>query len=184
MAEKTRSFPFRIEPLSSKHDRAAFSCGEAALDTYLRTQAGQDIRKRVAAVFVLTPDGTAVAGFYTLSQYSVELGAIPDEVARRLPKYPLVPATLIGRLAVAQVYRRKGLGEYLLMDALKRSLDASKLIGSAAVVVDAKGENAAAFYRKYGFIQLPKNPHRLFLPMRTVEEMMKTGDPSDPAEPS
>jgi predicted GNAT family N-acyltransferase len=182
VAEERLTFPFRVEPLSSKHDRAAFSCGEAVLDTYLRTQAGQDIKKRVAAVFVLTPDGTTVAGFYSLSQYSVELGAVPDEVARRLPKYPLVPATLLGRLAVARDYRGRGLGEHLLMDALKRSLDASKLIGSDAVVVDAKDENAATFYSKYGFIQLPRIPHRLLLPMRTVEEMMKTGDPSSPAE--
>lgn len=182
MVEEHVTFAFRVEPLSSRHDRAAFSCGEAALDTYLRAQAGQDIRKRVAAVFVLTADGTTVAGFYTLSQYSLELGAVPDEVAQRLPKYPVVPATLLGRLAVASHYRGKGLGEHLLMDALKRSLDASRLIGPAAVVVDAKDENSATFYRKYGFIQLPEIPNRLFLPMRTVEALMKTAAPSDPAE--
>ena len=170
---------FRVEPLSSKHDRAAFSRGEAALDNYLHKQAGQDVRKHVAAVFMLTPDGKIVAGYYTLSQFSVELGAVPEEVAQELAKYRAVPATLLGRLAVAKQFRGKGLGERLLVDALRLSLGAGKLIVSAAVVVDAKDEGAANFYKKYRFIQLPKIPNRLFLPMRTIEEMMAAGDPAE-----
>ena len=120
-----------------------------------------------------TPDGRTIAGYYTLSQYAIGLDAIPEEVAKRLPKYPLVPATLLGRLAVSREFRGQGLGETLLMDALHRSLVASKQVASAGVMVDAKDESGAAFYRKYGFIELPKIAKRLFLPMGTVEQLFR-----------
>ena len=97
-----------IEPLGSKHDRASFSCGVEILDSYLKKQAGQDLKKRVAVTFVLTPDGTTVAGYYTLSQYSVQLDEIPAAVAKKLPKYPMVPATLLGQLAVSSAFRGRG----------------------------------------------------------------------------
>ena len=153
------------------HDRANFSCGVEVLDNYLRHQAGQDVRKRVAVAFVLTPDGKTIAGYYTLSQYAVELDAIPAVIARKLPKYPLVPTTLIGRLAVSSEFRGQGLGELLLMDALSRCLSGSRQVASAAVIVDAKDANAAAFYKKFGFIELPDIPNRLLLPMATVESL-------------
>lgn len=162
---------FLIEPLGPKHDRAAFSCGVAALDNYLRNQAGQDLKKRAAVPFVLTPDGKTVAGYYTLSQFAVELGAVPEEIARKLPRYPMVSATLLGRLAIAGEYRGQKLGEMLLMDALKRSLDSSKQVASAAVVVDAKDEAAIRFYKKYGFLVFPRIERRLFLPMGTIEKL-------------
>src|SRR5947207_1264962 len=163
----------RFEPLGPAHDRGAFSCGAEALDNYLHKQAGQDARKRVAAPFVLTPDGKRIAGYYTLSQYSIDLGVIPKEISRQFPKYPVVPATLIGRLAVSKEFRGQGLGQLLLMDALKRSLDSGKAVASAAVIVDAKDDDAATFYRKYGFLELPKVPKRLFLPMATVEKLFE-----------
>ena len=162
---------FEVQPLGPHHNRSGFSCGVQPLDDYLRKQAGQDLKKRVAAVFVLTPDGEVVAGYYTLSQFSVGLGVLPPDIARKLPKYPLVPATLIGRLAVDTSFRGMGIGELLLMDALHRSLTLSKQIASAAVVVDAKNDRALLFYRNYGFLELPGVKGRLFLPMATVEEM-------------
>lgn len=162
---------FRVEPLGKAHDRAAFSCGIEALDNYLRKQASQDVAKRVAICFVLTPDGKTIAGFYTLSQYSVDLEKLPEEIARRLPKYPEVPTTLLGRLAVNEQFRGQGLGEYLLLDALRRSLDQSRHVASAAVVVDAKDEAARRFYQHFGFLALPDTPNRLFLPMKTIEEL-------------
>jgi predicted GNAT family N-acyltransferase len=168
---KKETTGLHFEPLGPAHDRAAFSCGVEALDNYLRRQASQDVKKRVAVAFVLTPDGKTVAGYYTLSQYSVELDAIPDRLAAKLPKYPFVPATLIGRLAVSNEFRGQGLGELLLMDALSRCLSGSKQAASAAVIVDAKDDRAAGFYKKYGFIDLPKTPKRLFLPMATIEEL-------------
>jgi ribosomal protein S18 acetylase RimI-like enzyme len=162
---------FRVEPLRSEHDRAGFSCDVPALDNYLRTQARQDAKKRVAVVFVLTSDGKTVAGYYTLSQYSVELDAVPEPVRRKLPKYPVVPVTLLGRFAVGKEFQGRGLGEHLLMDALYRSLVNSKQIASAAVIVDTKDKRAANFYGKYGFMQLPRVPTRMFLPMATIEKM-------------
>ena len=165
---------FRFEPLGAKHDRAAFSCGQERLDVYLKQQASQDVRKRVAAVYVLTPDGKTVARYYTLSQYSVHAGELPEELARklRLPKYDKLPATLLGRLARDQQFRGYGLGEILLMGALKRALEHSRNIASVAVVVDAKDDKAAKFYRSYGFIDLPDHHDRLFIPMRTVDQLM------------
>ncbi|HMD96135.1 MAG TPA: GNAT family N-acetyltransferase [Terriglobia bacterium] len=162
-----------IEPLGAQHDRAASSCGVAALDIYLHKQAGQDARRRAAVVFVATPDGRTVAGYYTLSQYAITLDAVPDQIAKKLPKYPLIPATLVGRLAVSAAFRGQGLGEMLLMDALYRSLGGSRQLASVGVVVDAKDDAAVAFYRKYGFLELPKIPRRLLLPMATVERLFK-----------
>src|SRR5271155_1992572 len=124
---------FRSEALRPQHNRSGFSCGVLELDTYFQRQAGQDVRKRVAAVFVLTPNGAVVAGYYTLSQYSVELAHFPAGIARRLPKYPTVPATLIGRLAVSLAFRGQELGGLLLLDALDRSFETSMQIASAAV---------------------------------------------------
>lgn len=162
---------FQVQPLGPHHDRAGFSCGVEPLDNYLKRQARQDVKKRVAVVFVLSPDGKIIAGYYTLSQYSVDLGTLPPDIARRLPKYPMVPATLIGRLAVSTAFRGRGLGEILLMDALHRSLTLSRQVASAAVIVDAKDGPAMTFYRKYGFLELANIPGRLFLPMTTVAQL-------------
>ncbi|MGH9791655.1 MAG: GNAT family N-acetyltransferase [Candidatus Acidiferrales bacterium] len=159
-----------FEPLAD-HDRAAFSCGVEALDNYLRQQVKQDIRKRSAVAFVLTNDGKTIVGYYTLSQFSVNLGTLPPEVAAKLPRYPDLPATRLGRLALSSAYRGRQLGEALLMDALKRALGGSRHIASALVVVDAKDEGAANFYKKYGFRDLPRVANRFFVPMQSVEEI-------------
>jgi predicted GNAT family N-acyltransferase len=160
-----------IEPLRASHDRAAFSCGVPPLDKYLQTQASQDMKKRLAAVYVLTVDGKTIAGYYTLSAYSVRLDKIPEEIARKLTRMPEVPATLVGRLARSSAFHKKRIGEILLMDALKRSLAHSKHVASWTVMVDAKDANAVAFYKKYGFIEIPATPSRLFLPMETIAKL-------------
>lgn len=171
MADKSQGTKFIIEPLGAKHNRAAFSCGSKELDSYLQKQARQDLKKRAAVPFVITPDHRTIAGFYTLSQYAIDLGSVPEEVAKRLPKYPMVSATLLGRLAVSNDFRGQGLGERLLMDALHRALASSRQLASAAVIVDAKDELAVTFYKKYGFIELPRVSQRLFLPMGTIEQL-------------
>lgn len=173
MAENEKPPKFFIEPLGAKHDRAAFSCGVEALDNYLHTQAGQDLKKHAAVPFILTNDGKTIAGYYTLSQFAVALDVVPPDIAKKLPKYPMIPATLLGRLAIAKEYRGQKLGELLLMDALKRSLDTSQQLASAAVVVDAKDDAAIAFYKKYGFMDLPKIERRLFLPVGTIEKLFR-----------
>jgi GNAT superfamily N-acetyltransferase len=162
-----------VEPLGRQHDRTAFHCGAEALDRYLKQQARQDADKRVAAPFVAVrlPD-TVVLGYYTLSASVLTLIDLPDELARKLPRYPRLPVTLLGRLAVDQSTKRQGLGEHLLLDALHRSLAHADQIAAMAVVVDAKDESAAAFYRHYGFIPLQTQPSRLFVPMRSIAQLL------------
>jgi len=161
---------FKIEPLGKYHDRAAFSCGKESLDQYLKTQAGQATSKNLAAVFVLTPDGRKIAGYYTLSSYVVKLDEIPEEIARKLTRMQEIPATLLGRLARSVEFRGQGIGEVLLVDALKRALQNSAQVASWAVVVDAKDDEAVNFYKRYGFIPFPNKPNRQFLPMNSIRK--------------
>ena len=161
-----------IANLEKKHNKNEFKCGIDALDVYLKAHAGQDIKKNVAVTYVLTAhDSDHVLGFYTLSSMGIIPGELPDEITRRLPRYPILPGVLLGRLAVDENCHGKKLGVYLLMDALKRSLSVSAQIGIVAVIVDAKNDSAVAFYKRYGFIGLPDNSHRLFLPLSTVKKL-------------
>lgn len=161
-----------IEPLDGKrHERPGFDCGVAALNTYLQRQASQDVKKYAAVVYVAVIEPPAIAGYYTLSQFSIDLVKLPDDLAKQLPGYPVVSATLLGRLAVASTLQGQGLGEKLLFDALRRSLVQSAYIASAGVVVDAKNKQAAAFYQRYGFTPLLDANWRLFLPMKTIQQM-------------
>jgi len=162
----------RIELLDKKrHDRSTFSCGVPALDAYLQRQAAQDMEKHAAVVYVATIEPPVIAGYYTLSQFSVDFVLLPEALAKRLPRYPIVPATLLGRLAVASAHHGQGLGETLLFDALHRALLQSAHIASAGVIVDAKDENTAGFYLKYGFTPILDADRRLFLPMKTIQQM-------------
>jgi GNAT superfamily N-acetyltransferase len=169
LPKKPQQPGYRVERFDKRHDREGFSCGIEPLDKYLKEQAGQDARRRVAAPFVLK--GTAVVGYYTLSALSIDVGTWPEDVAHRLPRYPVVPATLLGRFAVDTRLQGRGMGEYLLLDALRRALEASREVASIAVVVDAKDAAALAFYRHFGFIPLGDQPNRLFLPMKTIERL-------------
>ena len=162
---------YRIESLGEKHDRASFSCGVEALDRYLQKQAGQDIAKKVAVVFVITPDGEQIGGFYTLSAHVVKLSDLPENVAKKLPRYPDVPATLLGRLAVSKDYQGQGIGDLLLVDAFRRALANAREIASAVILVDAKDDRARRFYLRHGFIPLPSQPNRLFYPLKTIEKL-------------
>lgn len=167
--------PWLVEPLGKQHDRAAFACGNEVLDRYLKEIASQDARRLVAAPFVLVAATTpkTILGYYTLSAFGIDLGSLPTEVARKLPAYPIVPATLLGRLAVDQRYRKQGIGEFLLMDALHRAYVQSAQIAAVAVVVDAADAPAARFYRHFDFISLPDRPDRLFLPMKTIAALFR-----------
>ncbi len=161
-----------IEPLGNRHDRSAFSCGVAELDDYLKRRARQDRDRRVAAVFVMVGDDpTTIRGYYTLSSFSIDLSGLPSEAARRLPRYPDVPAILIGRLAIANQHQGAGLGELLLFDALKRICEHAGEIAAFAVVVNAIDDRAMAFYERYGFIRFAAKSNRLFLPLATIEKM-------------
>jgi GNAT superfamily N-acetyltransferase len=164
-----------MEPLDrGRHDRSVFSCGVPALDSYLQRQAAQDMDRHAAVVYVAVVEPPVIAGYYTLSQFSIDLVRLPEDLAKRLPRYPVVPATLLGRLAVASALHGQGLGETLLFDALRRSLVQSAHIASAGVIVDAKDEKAAAFYERYGFSPILGADHRLFLHMKTIEQMFRS----------
>jgi len=164
-----------IELLRNDHDRADFSCGDASLDRYLKEQAGQDLRRACARPFVLAPEPghTSILGYYTLSSYGIDVGQLPADVAKKLPRYPLVPATLLGRLAVDQRLQGQVIGEFLLMDALHRVLAQSAKIAAAAVVVDAIDAGAVKFYRHFGFAAFPSIAGRLFLPMKAIADLFR-----------
>ncbi|CDM60453.1 MULTISPECIES: GNAT family N-acetyltransferase [Rhizobium] len=161
----------RVEILGSQHDRSAFDSGVEPLDRYFRVQAGQDARKNMAAPFVLVlADGT-VAGYYTLSSMAVNLGDLPEKIVRKLPRYPLLPATLLGRLAVDRHHQGKGFGRFLLADALFRAVKSE--IASFAVIVDAKDDIARRFYERESFLPFPDQPMKLFRPMVDIELLFK-----------
>ena len=163
-----------IQPLSERHDRASFVCGVEALDRYFQRQASQDMKRKIAITYVQPEDdGASIAGYYALASTSVEGGDLPEEISHKLPKYPRIPATLLGRLAVGSKWRGRGLGKRLLMDALERSYEQSHRIASTAVVVDAKSDDATAFYAQYGFQVFPQNSRRLLIPMTTIEELYR-----------
>lgn len=159
---------FVIEPLGA-HDRSAFACGTAALDRYLREQASQDIKRLVASCFVVVEASTqTLAGYYTLAATSVAATDLSPKFVKRLPRYPLLPAALIGRLAVAQLYQGKGLGGALLADAALRVLRSE--MKALALIVEAKDEKAVAFYRLHGFTSFVSRPLSLYLALETVRK--------------
>jgi len=165
---------YRIEPLGRHHDRTTFRSGTEALDRYLRHQARQDAEKYVAAPFVLlAPPAPGVLGYYTLSAAVVDVGDITPELAKALPRYPQLPVTLIGRLAVDGSLRGQGRGAFLLMDALHRSWQRAAEIAAMAVVVDAKDDAAAAFYRHFDFTPLQGDPRRLYVSMKKVAALFR-----------
>jgi GNAT superfamily N-acetyltransferase len=162
---------FFFEPLGEQHDRAAFSCGNESLDKYFKGDPiRQDMSRRLAAAFVVTSDGSTVAGFYTLSSLSITSSDLPEKLAKKLPSRLPIPTTLIGRMGVHVDLQGKGIGTDLLMDALHQAFQASKTVASWAVVVDAK-EGARDFYLKHGFIPMPSSPNRMFIPMKTIEQI-------------
>lgn len=164
---------YRVERLGTNHNRLTFISGVEALDRYFHIQAGQDARKKVAAPFILLDPDDTIVGYYTLSAYSIVLEEIPVEFRKRLPRYPLVPATLLGRLAISRDRQGQKLGRFLLMDALHRSWMSSGEVASAAVVVEALNEAAHAFYRHHEFIPLQEHENKLFLAMTTIEKLFK-----------
>jgi GNAT superfamily N-acetyltransferase len=152
-----------IEPLNKQHRRAEFSCGQLELDDWFRHRAIQDEKRNIARVFVAVDDSIGIAGFYSLSSFKLAIDDLPEDIARKLPRYDGMPAALIGRLARDSRVRGRGVGELLLADAVRRVLGAGRSLAIFAIVVDAKDDQAAAFYRNFGFTPFPTRPRRLFL---------------------
>jgi len=157
---------FRIEALASTHKHKGFSCGVPALDRYLSEQATQDIKRRVSNCFVIADETGTVAAYYTFAAASIPLGALPPEITRRLPRYPLLPAGLIGRLAVDERYKGQRWGGAMILDAVSRSMHSDPAI--FAIIVDAKDERAASFYEHLGFRRFAARPMSLYLPVATA----------------
>lgn len=162
------------ENLNSSHRKKEFSCGKDMLDNYLQKQANQDIKRKLTACFVLNDEETnLLKGYYTLANNSIPQNLIPTEFQKKLPKsYTSIPTTLLGRLAIDNRFQGKGVGKLLLIDALNRSYEISKSIGSFAVIVDPIDEDAEKFYDKYGFINLPDSG-KMFLPMNTIKALFE-----------
>ncbi len=161
-----------IELLNKKHNRKNFNCGRELLNNYLKNQAGQDVKRKLSACFVLTEKGTNnIKGYYTLSSNSIPLNKFPEYIQKKLPKsYISIPTTLLGRLAIDNKYQKKGIGKILLIDALKRSYESTIKIGSFAVVVDPIDKEAENFYKKYDFIKLPDSD-KMFITTKTLKEL-------------
>lgn len=164
-----------IQTLNKSHERKNFECGKSLLDSYLRHQVSQDVKRDLSACFVLVDqesDSNSVIGYYTLSSNSLERNIFPsDMIAKLPPSYGDLPTILLGRLAVDSKYKGNGYGEVLLLDALNQCVDLSQRLGVLAVVVDPIDENAVKFYQNYGFILLPDSG-KMFIPIKTIEETL------------
>ena len=155
---------FEVVVLGKEHDRKLFHCGVEPLDRYFREQASQDAKRRATACYVAVELATGkVAGYYTLAAAGVPLSNLPEELVKRLPRYPSVPVARLGRLAVDQAYRGQKPGGALVWDAVLRSIRSE--VAVSALVVDAKDEAAAAFYQHLGFVPLAREPLQLVLPL-------------------
>jgi GNAT superfamily N-acetyltransferase len=161
---------FRFEKLSRAHDRRQFSCGVGSLDRYFHNIAGQDVRRHVSVVHVMYDSELArIAGFYTLSAWSITRNQIPPPHDEDVPPYEALPAFLLGRLAIDLQYRGHGLGSILLADSLRRALNVSEQIAAITMIVDAIDERAKDFYRRHGFESMIGQDRRLLTPMKFIE---------------
>ena len=158
-----------IVPLGG-HDRTQFGCGVEALDRYFETQASQDARRNISNCFVALDSSGAIGGYYTFAAASILAAEVPVEAARRLPRYPQLPAALVGRLAVDLRHRGRGLGSAMILDAVRGARESAPAV--FALVVDAKDEAAVAFYRKLGFQSFSSRPISLLLPIATAERAL------------
>jgi len=162
--------PFRIVPLD-KRDRSSFNCGVVALNGYFRQRVSQDVRRSVTTCFIATEIATdTIAGYYTLSAGSVVLTDLPEMILKKLPRYPVVPVAVIGRLAVDTNFQGRGLGSALLFDAMERAIQTE--LGVWAIVVDAKDDSAVRFYEQYGFQCIASDSQRLFLPLSEKHRLL------------
>ena len=158
---------FVVQALAADHDRSTFDCGEPDLDEFLRKYARQNQERGIGRTFVAVPEGERrVVAFYTLAASSVAFTNVPEELRRRLPRYP-IPVAHLGRLATCRTVQGRGLGEAMLIDALARTIRIANDLGIAAVEVRAKTERARGFYERYGFRSLLDDTLHLFLPLET-----------------
>jgi ribosomal protein S18 acetylase RimI-like enzyme len=167
-----------IEPLDrSKHDRAAFSCGEPRVDTFLKQHAARQQDSDFSRVFVACLDGGAeIAGFYAMNAHAIDATTLPEEARRRLPRYPHVPAIYLSVLGVSAAYQGRGIGSWLLADAFRRAASIADSVGAHFLVLDALSENAARLYRRQGFADLPGHEPRMLIRMAVIRAAMERAE--------
>jgi GNAT superfamily N-acetyltransferase len=165
----------QVSQLSGHHDRRSFDCGNAELNNYLRQIAGQHVRKSLARVYVgcEEDDPTRVVAYYSLNVCEIRSEELPESFRKKFPSR--IPAVRLGRLAVARANQRQGVGELMLVDAMRNVVQAHAIVGAVALLVDAKDENVKRFYLKYGFLELSDRPLNLFLPIASVKEAITRG---------
>jgi GNAT superfamily N-acetyltransferase len=154
--------------IKKEYQKAAFDCGIEELNQYLKYYALKNDLMNIGKTFVALVE-EIVAGYVTLSGAQISKEALPEAVRQTLPRYP-VPVMLIGKIAVDLRFQNKGIGAFLLSQALEKALGISQTMGLYAVVVDAIDENAKGFYLRYGFIPFKESSLRLFLSMREIRE--------------
>ena len=174
-AKLTDQTKYIVKPLE-KENRAAFQCGEEALDKYFHERASRDMQNGLSAVFIVVPENApdTIVGFFTLSSQQIACDILPEELRKKTGRYKAVGVTLLGRMAVAKEFQNRKLGRFILFAALHEAWKATSHVGSFAVVVDAKTENVVPFYEKYGFRRLEGN--RLMLPTKTIEDLVDAGE--------
>ncbi len=164
---------FIVEPLNAtRHRRETFDCGVSVLNDFLRTRARKEMDAGTSACFVLVPRSSPerIAGYYTLSAATIRRSSVPGALIKRLPRYPELPATLLGRLARSLEFQGQGIGDRLMVSALSRAVEGARQVASWAVVTDPKDNEARRFYESFGFRAL--TPDRLFLPMKEAAELL------------
>ncbi|PBK49588.1 N-acetyltransferase [Pseudomonas syringae pv. actinidiae] len=171
---------FSTIPLDKSVDRKAFDCGlHPALNTYISQQASQDEKRNVSRTFMLVEDGQLI-GYYTLANASVVESDLSEEQMKKMPRYPM-PAVLLSRLAVDKSQQGKGVGKRLMSDFFRRVYAISKHSGTAFIIVDAKDEAAAAYYKSLEFIETKTSPLRLALSTGTIIQGFKALEAAQPA---
>jgi predicted N-acetyltransferase YhbS len=167
-----------VKPLE-KESRAAFQCGDEALDKYFHERASRDMQNGLSAVFIVVPQNApdTIVGFFTLSSQQIACDILPEELRKTTGRYKAVGVTLLGRMAVAKEFQNRKLGRFILFAALHEALKATSHVGSFAIVVDAKTQSVVPFYEKYGFRRLEGN--RLMLPMKTIEVLVGGREPEE-----
>lgn len=162
---------WEIERINKFHIREQFNCGEESLNTFLQKHARQNDEKNIGRTFVaVIPGKRKVEGYYTSSNYSIDFYNLPEKERSKLPRYP-IPMVKLGRLAVDLKTQRKGLGETLLLHALRNAYDVNKRIAVYGLIVDAKNEKAKKFYNKYGFLELSDHSLNLFITIQKIEQL-------------
>jgi ribosomal protein S18 acetylase RimI-like enzyme len=165
----------RIEPFDrNQHDRAAFSCGETRIDNFLQKSGSKRQDQNFSRVFVACLDTlNTVTGFYSLNAHAIDVSSLPEDVKKKLPQYPTVPAVYLSMIGVDAKHQGNGLGSFLLADAFKKTASAAENIGIHFLVLDALNERAASLYRRLGFVDLPGQEARMLMAMTAVQKWMK-----------